>query len=470
VRNSTNRERAVNKLTSKLRLLAAAATLSAAAGASAQQLFDWRSDPLGGAPVPTNFTPAPFLKDNGAGATNATAVGNYLGTQGVKAVKVDNAQAVTPATVTTVFGPRVVNYTFADFEGPTGAARFQALATQVKASAGTGPAIAANAAYIGNFDNAPIIGDPTRPGGAVTSTYNEYIASGANMANEALYPGSSSFKAPGQVAPGTGTSPNIRSSLFTLPIVRASFVTAALPAGHAHVPYVTRFNNVPLGIANDTYVNPNGVSQPSFVFDQAHGTAGQLLSRGDFSALVAHYRARGATGVHQLDGGVVGYTPAQFSQDTADGFNFAPFAQVFAGGNARLATLDTSVRVDGVVKTIENAGVVASGVYSLTQNGGAGRLALLLSNLDDAAHNVDFPAKIGGKTVPGTFQVLAGQHKLLEFTGAGTQWALQNVGGTPVFADANRDGVGVPEPMAMGGVALFALGMLGRRGRRTRTA
>jgi len=63
----------------------------------------------------------------------------------------------------------------------------------------------------------------------------------------------------------------------------------------------------------------------------------------------------------------------------------------------------------------------------------------------------------------GSISILAGQHKLLDFTGAGTQWSLQNPGGTLVFTDDNRNGVGVPEPVTMGGVALFALGMLGRR-------
>ena len=36
-----------------------------------------------------------------------------------------------------------------------------------------------------------------------------------------------------------------------------------------------------------------------------------MLSRGDFKAQVLHYRLRGATGVHGLDGGVEGYTREQ---------------------------------------------------------------------------------------------------------------------------------------------------------------
>jgi hypothetical protein len=233
-----------------------------------------------------------------------------------------------------------------------------------------------------------------------------------------------------------------------------------------HIPYVTRFNNFAAGIQNGTHDNGSFI-QPAFYFDDAHGTAGQLLSRGDMSALIAHYRARGANGVHALDGGVVGYTKAEFNSDVAAGWNFGPFATIFAGGGAKIATLDTVAKVDGNVKNIEDAGVVFSGVYSLTQAGGAGKLALLVSNLDDSSHTLTFPNKIGGKTIPGSITVAGGQHKLLDFTGAGTQWNLLNPGGTPVFVDDNRDGVGVPEPTMIGGLALITCLGLGRRRRVT---
>jgi hypothetical protein len=137
---------------------------------------------------------------------------------------------------------------------------------------------------------------------------------------------------------------------------------------------------------------------------------------------------------------------------------------ILAGGNTRLATLDTYIRSDGSMKSIEDAGMVFSGVYSLTQAGGAGRLALLVSNLDEVSHTFDVPNKIGGKTiVMGAQTILAGQHKLLEFTGAGTQWNLAN--SVAVFTDNDRSGVGVPEPMTLGAMALFAMGVLSRRRR-----
>jgi len=107
--------------------------------------------------------------------------------------------------------------------------------------------------------------------------------------------------------------------------------------------------------------------------------------------------------------------------------------------------------------------VVYSGVYSLTQ--GSGKLALLVSNLDDGTHTLEIPQAIGGKFVPGSVSIAGGQHKLLEFTGAGTQWQLNAGSNIPVFTDSDRTGVGVPEPVAMGGAAIFGLTMLFRRRR-----
>jgi hypothetical protein len=162
---------------------------------------------------------------------------------------------------------------------------------------------------------------------------------------------------------------------------------------------------------------------------------------------------------------VVGYTKDQFHDDILAGWHFSPFESILNGGGAKSATLDTVVRVDGVVKNIEDAGVVLSGVYSLTQAGGAGKLALLVSNLDETTHVVTNLNKIGGKTLPNSLSlsIAGGQHKLLEFTGAGTQWSLNNPGGTLVFVDDNRNGVGVPEPTMIGGLALVTCLGLGRR-------
>jgi len=338
-----------------------------------------------------------------------------------------------------------------DYEGPTGQATATAQAAAIRAQAKP-------AQFIGNFGMYPGNGDTSGVGSGPSAA--TYAASGMNMANEDLYPGSPSYKNPGSQG-GTSTSPNIRSSLFVLPIDRATFVTANLPAGDLHIPYINRFNN----FGNPALQN-SGVT---FTPGATPNTANQMLSRGDFSAMVAHERARGINGVHLLDGGVVGYTQSQFEQDAKDGFTFAPFASIFAGSNPKLATLDTTSKVNGVVASNESTGVVFSGVYSLTQNdarlaGSSGKLALLVSNLSGNTAALEFASKIGGKTVAGApYSINAGEHKLLEFAGTGLQWTLVNQ--ALVFPDADRSGVGVPEPVAMGGAGIFALTMLFRRRR-----
>ena len=464
MRNTTNRERAVANFTRKVGILAAAAAFIGIGSAAQAEdlLYDWQAVSAPTTPV-AGYVPSPFV---GAGNSAASAIpvltasqGSYPGKVGLKILS-----PLSAGDTATLFNhPNfTVNYAFLDFEagriagGPStnpDSAAALAQATAIHAQ----PKGAAT--FVGNFRMYPGQGDTSSIG--TNPSIADYLASGMNMANEDLYPGNGSYKNPAQLPGGTSSSPNIRSTLFVLPINRATYVTANLPAGNKHIPYIDRFNN----FGNTGLQNGTSNGQGAFFADAAHGTAGQLLSRGDLSAMVAHYRLRGVDGVHLLDGGVVGYTQAQFEQDAKDGFTLPAIANIFAGGGARIATLDTVSRVDGVVKTNESSGLVYSGVYSLTQAGGLGKLALLVSNMDDIGHPVDFPQKIGGKSIAGSVSLLAGQHKLLDFTGAGTQWLLQNPGGTPVFTDNLRDGVGVPEPVVMGGASIFALTMLFRRRR-----
>ena len=441
----------MKKLLSKVGVLAAAVAFSAGAlTARAQDQFDWKVT-TGAAPV-SGYVPAPFLTD-----ANAASVSAFLQTQPAGKVAVKLQTPVSAATVNQIFNnPNyTVNYAFLDFETPTASGgNADIAAAQAQAQAIHGAAKGTNTA-VGNFRLFPGNGDTSGPtAGPTLAQYLSGGATGVNMANEDLYPGSPYYKNPGSVG-GSSTAPNIRSTLFTLPIERASFVSANLPTGHKHIPYVNRFNNF-----GNTALDSDGNSANGFQFNNPTGN--QLLSRGDFSALVAHYRLRGVDAVHLLDGGVVGYTQTQFETDAKAGFTFAPIANIFSGGGARLATLDTVSRVDGAVKDNEASGVVFSGVYSLTQ--GTGKLALLVSNLDEVSHAISFPNKIGGKTVAGNFTVADGQHRLLEFTGSGTQWQL--TANTAVFVDSDRSGVGVPEPMALGGLGIFGVGMLFRRGRR----
>jgi len=454
------------------RAAAVIAALFAGHAASADNLFDFTHDPIDPArnspPLVAGFTPAPFLRND-----NAAVVGPYLSTQTVKAVKIELVPVTGPSLA--LYGPAGTRpkYTFMDFEGPTAPA---VAGTQRNAiNTTSGGQVASNQIYVGNFNIYPVPNDPTRPatgtpgqpaGSSFETLYSaaDYFTAGLNMANEALYPGSPDLRNP---AAGNSTAPNIRSALLTLPITRLSLTTANLPAGHKHIPYVNRFNN--FGNLNlDT--NNNAADGYQFVTGQplagrpTLNTTDQLLSRGDFKAMIAHYRARGADGVHLLDGGVVGYTRPQFEQDAKEGWEFAPFASIFAGGGAALATLDTMVRTDtGGLRSLEDAGMVYSGVYSLAQN----KMALLVSNLSETPQNLVIQNKIGGKSVAlGTVNVLGGQHKLLEFTGVGTQWQLTTPGGTAVFIDSDRSGTGVPEPAVMGTLALAGLMGLSRRRRR----
>jgi hypothetical protein len=114
------------------------------------------------------------------------------------------------------------------------------------------------------------------------------------------------------------------------------------------------------------------------------------------------------------------------------------------------------------MKSLESAGVVYSGAYSNS----LGKLVLLLSNLDEESHKLSFPAKLGGKYVPGEYNILAGSHEILEFGAAGTTWNL--ISTSAVFEDSDRAGVGIPEPsMAALGVGA-ALAMGGGRSRKRR--
>src|SRR5258706_2603851 len=308
--NSKEGERAVRKFTQRIGILAAAAAfvgVGASAQAQSDLLYDWRKvDSSTPVPTVTGYIPAPFVSTgNVTPAALATLTANQTAFPGKVAVKIVGNTVLSPADNAALFSnPNFqINYAFMDYEGASGPATATAQAATIQALSPT--------TFRGNFRMFPGSGDTSGVGsGPFIRTLS---ASGINMANEDFYPGQPTYKNPPGTPGGTSTSPNIRSSLFVLPIDRASFVSLNLPAGNKHVPYVNRFNNFG-NSALDTDGNPSN----GYRFDNPTGT--QMLSRGDFSALVAHYRARGVDGVHLLDGGVVGYTQSQFEQDAKDGF------------------------------------------------------------------------------------------------------------------------------------------------------
>jgi hypothetical protein len=390
----------------------------------------------------TGITPSMFLRND-----NVAAVDQFLATQPIKALKIDTN--ISPANLSAIYNKYNINYTFLDYESASATTTIANVVNQIKASTATGPAFMANQSYVSNFAFAPVYSDPTAVGSVPKNA--DYVAAGLNMASENLYPGSPGFRSP---TTGTSTAPNIRSSLFTMPIIRASQVTASMPTGQVHVPYVDRFNNW-----QNSTLDTDGDPSNGYRFV----TQNQLLSRGDFQAQILHYRLRGATSVHGLQGGVEGYTPEQFKADINTGWSsVAVVNDIFSDPNARLATLDTQATVDGVLRSLEETGVVYSGAYSSAK----GKLVLLLSNLDDQSHVLSFASRLGGKAVPGDFPVDAGTHEILQFNANGSNWDF--AGETPVFADDNRAGAGVPEPTTLGLSTMLLLAATATRRSRNR--
>jgi len=372
-------------------------------------------------------------------------------------------------------------------------------------------------AYVGNFNFYPnASADVSRPGvfttaansfqvrptddGFSTARGNFNGTQGKQIAAPALYPGAPDYKNP---AAGNSSAPNIRSALFTLPIMRETYATNGLlgrtgsPTGGAaayntaftgysngaqNVPFVTRFNNWG-NSALDSDGNPN--NGYSFVQNAATPSNGQLLSRGDFQSMILHYRLRGADSVNLFNlatGSVVGYAPGQEQSDVKAGFaasgtpNGAAVNGIFSRKNYAFANLSNVIGDQGAdtgdtaPRSTEVAGAVWSGVFD--RSGTTRKLAVLISNLSAVQKTIDLPNDIGGfKTnVSGGSDdviVAAGTHRLLTFTLSSSKWVLDASGNQQVFLDNNRNGIGIPEPTTL---SLMGVGVLGLLARRRRTA
>lgn len=280
-----------------------------------------------------------------------------------------------------------------------------------------------------------------------------------------LFPGAPDFRNPAQ---GNSGAPNIRSALFTLPIQRLTFAALGLrglknpaknkpafytlpvlPAVIDLLPVVARFNN---------YGNAalgGGPSGNGFVQNAATPSNGQLLSRGDYQALILHYRFRGANGgvLFSGDNNVVGYSAAQHRSDINTGWSASSVANdIFTRGKYSFANLTNLIGDSGEEtgdtspRSTELAGAVWSGVFD--RKGADRHLVILLSNLSAVQKTIDFP-KIGGKRLlidaapadPDNVTINAGAHRLLNFHLEGKNWVFDN--DSFIGLDNNRNGVGV---------------------------
>lgn len=489
--STLNREGLMGK---KMKRTAAffAAVLGVAGIANAQSapsrgFFDWGENTN---PTAPNFTASPFLNNNNAAfvaqvLSESQALGKPL------AVKV--VEPLTNPAARNIFNQFPVQYVFCDFEEVDAVGRTRAVADLVVASSQS------RNAFVGNFNFYPRAGnDGTRPGtvnagpGDISFQNRPFNAqypdsrgktstrTGKLMSNQALYPGSPDYKNP---AAGNSDAPNIRSALFTLPIIRQTLAENGLRGdGHAargdlNIPWVTRFNNW----ANQS-LDTDGDPSNGYQFEQfaANPSQGQLLSRGDFQAQVLHYRLRGADSVMLFQasaGSVVGYSQTDEQNDIRSGWGQSSVVNAVFSRSHQLANLTTVVgdrggtTGDAGARGLSQAGAVWSGVYDSNKNQSNRRLAILISNLTDGTKTIDMPNKVGGfRTFSGAsvpndddYVMAAGTHRLLTFTLRNGAWRLDT--NNLVFTDSDRNGVGIPEPATAGLLGLGALGLLARRRR-----
>ncbi len=259
------------------------------------------------------------------------------------------------------------------------------------------------------------------------------------------------------------------------------------PGNFQNVPWISRFNNWGNQYL-DNAPNYQGYTYAFNTLDNAHPEyKNQLLSRGDFSAQVLQYRLRGANafnlfnysnpgtpGSNQTYSSVIGYTTSQEQTDASAGFSGggnATVAGLFSRNHYAFANLSNSVPTSpNKVTSAIASGMVLSGVYDTL--GTNRKLALLLSNMANSAQTVDFWQQYGGASVDlnGStaaldqfYTIQPGTHQLLQFTLTGGKWIL--FANDNIFADSNRNGIGVPEPTSLALFGLSGAGLLIRRRR-----
>ena len=321
---------------------------------AAAQVFDWNFK-IGDAIRPGTI-PVPTLT-----AGSGPALESFLASQATPSVKV-RAPLASELAANFFDGDTPIANVFSRFDntGSGGnaltAIQVNNLVSQVAGTASTGAAIGQFALDTYHPDNTD-----TSPTSGLSDT--AYDFTGVNTAMPELNPGSTSFRSTawGSQPPLGSNAPNTRSALFTLPITRLSRVAQNpnnLDVEHL-VPFVSRFN---LG-------HPSPLVNSEFMGAPAWESADQFLSRGDYQAMLTHYRMRGATGVVADEIGIANYSREEFLDDTVAGWHFLD--QIYPGDTDPLNMRTLFLEVTGLVWS-GVAGQIASGETVAT---------LLLSNM-----------------------------------------------------------------------------------------
>jgi hypothetical protein len=513
--------------------------------------------------APTDFFITPFT-NNGTVSSVKSALQVSANQDRPTGIKITNATLSSAAAMSlfnSTFGTsphtvQPVSYVFCDFESGDSNHPTLGNVTKVKEVVKwTNISSEAGRNYVGEFALTPLTSvgfnytgtggqDPTRRG-SLFYTKTLYNDAGVNMANTDLYPGSPSFR---NKSTGDWANGNIRTGLFVGPIGRMTAVQNVLntsynglnksvqnadrassvktPQYHKQIPWVTRFNNFGNSSLNNTVVAGKpfafkpGVAAGSLTAAQ---TANQMLGRGDFSAMIQHYRMRGAYTVNLFEPGVVGYTKAQMQDDVRAGWYggalntsdpnganstsrsaIAHVNSIYGASDSKPATMTLNPVIDGTSLSSgirsENSGTIWSGEYSVNMK----KLDILASNLDTVNHMIRF-GQVDAYNVftlkNGSGQVYddgnwnasnrsalieAGMHRLLQFDLVSTKvWSKSNYSGSYqtkqvwllncnylVFQNnAGRGDTGIPEPTTFGMLAAAgSMSLVCRRQRRNKTA
>jgi len=499
--------------------------------------------------APPDFFITPFATT--ANANSVKAALQISASQGrPTGIKIQNGQlssAAAKSLFNGVYGGGMtpiqpVSYVFCDFEGNDSNDNSQGAddnkMKKVKQVAQWTIGTNSGRNYVGEFGLTPLRGistksqdiangfDPTRRGSIPYGNSNgdakdAYKNSLVNMANTDLYPGSPNYR---NKSTGDWANANIRTGLFIGPIGRMTAVQNELnkdfnglnksiqndpdkdnPQYHKQIPWVTRFNNFGNSslnnfvVAGKPYAFKPGVPLPS---NPSVNTANQMLGRGDFSAMIQHYRMRGAYSVNLFEPGVVGYTKTQMQDDVRSGWYggslnpadpngadavsrsaIAHVNNIYAASDSKAASMTLNPVIDGTSLSTgirsENSGTIWSGEYSVNMK----KLDILMSNLDTVNHLIRF-GKIDAYDVftkkngsgyvydDGVFTaanrsqlIEAGMHRMLQFDLVSTR-VYKNSSFTKSFStksvwllnqnylvfsnNAGRGDTGIPEPTTFG--------------------